>query len=399
MKTALEDFALMGGRAAFVEPLHVGRPVVVDERGLHDRIQGMLDRRWFTNDGPLVRELEARVAELVGVRHCVAVSSGTKALEILVRAAGVEGEVIVPSFTFVGTVHAMRWCGLEPRFCDVDPRTHTLDPERVRALAGPETGAIVGVHLWGCPCDTEGLADVADRAGARLFYDAAHAFACSHGGQMLGSFGDAEIFSFHATKVVHSFEGGAITTDSGDIADRARLVRNFGFRDYDTVVALGTNGKMSEASAAMGLASLDSLDALLAANRENHERYRARLAELPGVRLVSHDADERWNHHYVVVEIDTEAAGLSRDELQRLLWAEGVLARRYFYPGCHAMEPYRTLYPDADTALPATAGLVGRVLCLPTGNAVASAEIETVCDLIQAGIERAPEIRRALAQR
>ncbi len=396
MRPGIEEFAVFGGQPRFAEPLHVGRPNVPDRRALHDRIDGMLDRRWFTNDGPLVREFEARVAETVGVEHCVAVSSGTKALEMMVRAAGVEGEVILPSFTFVGTAHAMLWSGVTPRFCDVDSTTHTLDPERVAELIGPATGAILGVHLWGRPCAVEQLAELAASNGAKLYFDAAHAFACSHSGGMAGSLGDAEIFSFHATKVVHCFEGGAITTNDGELAETARLLRNFGFSDYDRVVTLGTNGKMSEASAAMGLTSLDSLDEILAANERNHDQYRARLGSLPGLSLVRHGDGERWNHHYVVVEVDQEPAGLTRDELHPLLWAEGVLARRYFYPGCHAMEPYRTLQPDAARDLPATEELVQRVLCLPTGNAVSEAVIDDVCDLIRDALEQAPEIKDRL---
>jgi dTDP-4-amino-4,6-dideoxygalactose transaminase len=396
MKASLDDFAILGGSPTFAEPLHVGRPNVGDERVLHGRIQGMLDRRWLTNDGPLVREFESRIADAVGVEYCVAVSSGTIALEILVRAAGLEGEVIVPSFTFVGTAHAMLWSGLRPRFCDIEPETHTLDPERARELIGPETAAILGVHVWGQPCRIDALREIARENGIKLFFDAAHAFAGSYEGRMIGSLGDAEIFSFHATKIVSSFEGGAITTDDRELTERARLVRNFGFGDYDHVIALGTNGKMSEASAAMGLTSLDSLDEFIAANRRNFDRYREGLAGLPGVMLVRDDRRERWNHHYVVVEIDAETAGLARDELYRLLWAEGVLARRYFYPGAHAMEPYLTTDPQAGRRLPATNELAERVLCLPTGNAIGPPEIDEVCGIIRTALDQAPEIRRRL---
>jgi dTDP-4-amino-4,6-dideoxygalactose transaminase len=396
MKATVDDFAILGAAPRFVEPLHVGRPNIGNTHAFHDRIKGMLDRRWFTNDGPLVQELEARIGETLGTEHCVAVSSGTTALEILVRAAELQGEVIVPSFTFVGTAHAILWSGLTPRFCDID-ETHTLDPERVRELVRPQTTAILGVHVWGRACRVEALAEVAAENRLKLFFDAAHAFASSHGGRMIGSFGDAEVFSFHATKVVHSFEGGAITTNDARLADRARLLRNFGFRDYDEVVELGTNGKMSEASAAMGLTSLDSLDSFVAANRENYDCYRDRLAGLPGVTLVHDDGKERWNYHYVVLEVDAETAALTRDELYRVLWAEGILARRYFYPGAHSMEPYRTLDPQAGRRLPATNGLVQRVLCLPTGTAVGAREIGEICAIIRAALRQGAELRRRLA--
>src|SRR5437588_3765622 len=213
MKTRLEELAVLGGSPAFPEQLHVGRPNVGSSEAFHRRAQEMLERRWLTNDGPFVREFENRVASQAGVEHCVALSSGTKALELLLRAAGLTGEVIVPSFTFVGTAHAVLWTGLTARFCDIDPRTHTLDPIRLEELVGPQTSAIIGVHVWGRPCRVDPLSEIASRHGLRLFFDAAHAFASSHEGRTIGSFGDAEVFSFHATKVVQSCEGGAIVTN------------------------------------------------------------------------------------------------------------------------------------------------------------------------------------------
>jgi dTDP-4-amino-4,6-dideoxygalactose transaminase len=257
----------------------------------------------------------------------------------------------------------------------------------------------VGVHLWGRPCAADALAEIAERNGLRLFFDAAHAFGGTADGRPIGSLGDAEVFSFHATKVVQSAEGGALVTDDAELAERARLLRNFGFRDYDDVIALGTNGKMSELSAAMGLTSLDSLEEVLEANRRNHARYREGLVDLPGVSLLERPGEDDWNHHYVVLEIDPAVAGLTRDELHRLLWAEGVLARRYFYPGAHAMEPYRTLAPDAGDALPATRELVQRVLCLPTGRAVAPVEVDAVCAVIRGGMDQAATLRPHLAAR
>jgi dTDP-4-amino-4,6-dideoxygalactose transaminase len=396
LKAKLEDLAVFGGTPAFAEPLHVGRPNVGDRQTFLARMEDLLDRRWLTNDGPLVQELETRVAETVQVDHCVAVANGTVALEILVRAAGLEGEVIVPSFTFVGTAHAMLWSGLTPRFCDVDPVTHTLDPERAEELIGERTRAILGVHLWGRPCRIDALEQVAARHGLKLFFDAAHAYGSSYRARPVGGFGDAEIFSFHATKIVNSFEGGAIVTNDRGLADRARLLRNFGFVDWDEVVALGTNGKLSEVCAAMGLTSLESLDDFVAANRRNWQRYRERLARLPGLALHAYDEHERWNHHYVVIEVDGTAA-LGRDELQRVLFAEGVLARRYFYPGAHRLEPYRTLDPSAGRQLPVTEALADRVLCLPTGTAIGPPEIDLVCDIVEAGFEHAGELRRRFA--
>jgi dTDP-4-amino-4,6-dideoxygalactose transaminase len=212
---------------------------------------------------------------------------------------------------------------------------------------------------------------------------------------MIGGFGTAEVLSFHATKVINSFEGGAILTADDEFAEVVRLMRNHGFADYDEVSHVGTNGKMSEVAAAMGLTSLESRDEFVEANRRNHEAYRAGLAGVDGVELIAFDESELCNWQYAVIEVD-ESAALSRDELQRVLWTENVLARRYFYPGCHRMEPYRTLFPDAGERLPQTERLAERVLALPTGTAMDPASIAIVADLIQRAMLAGPELTREL---
>jgi dTDP-4-amino-4,6-dideoxygalactose transaminase len=304
-------------------------------------------------------------------------------LLLAARAAGLAGEVIVPSFTFVGTVHALHWLGITPVFCDVDPRTHNIDPEQVEELVTPATTGIMGVHLWGRPCDVEALEEIARRRKLKLLFDAAHAFACTHGGTMIGGFGDAEVYSFHATKFLNSFEGGAIATNDDELAEAARLMRNFGFVGYDEVVSDGINGRMNEVCAAMGLTSLESLDEFVSVNRRNYGVYAEELATLPGLRLIEYDGAERNNYQYVVVELDADLAGVTRDDLVERLWAEGVLARRYFHPGCHRMEPYRSLYPDAGRHLPETEQLTGRVLCLPTGTAVTPKDVRWICGILR----------------
>jgi dTDP-4-amino-4,6-dideoxygalactose transaminase len=214
----------------------VGRPNIGDRRALLQRIEGLLDRRWLSNDGPLVREFEAKIAQISDVRHCVIMCNATVALEIASRALGLAGEVILPSYTFVATAHALQWQGITPVFADIDPDTHNIDAASIEALITPRTTGIVGVHLWGRPCDTEAIENLAARRKLSVMYDAAHAFGCSHKGKMIGGFGSCEIFSFHATKFINSFEGGAIVTNDGDLARKLRLMRNFGIEGYDNVV-------------------------------------------------------------------------------------------------------------------------------------------------------------------
>ncbi len=394
----VEELAIMGGTPSFEEKLHVGRPNIGDPARLLERISDTLDRGWLTNNGLNVQEFERELSKLLGVEHCVATCNATVALEITIKATGLTGEVIVPSWTFIATAHALQWQEITPVFCDVDPVTHNIDPRRVEEMLTPRTTGIIGVHLWGRPCDIDALAYIARRHNIKLIFDAAHAFACSYKGRMIGSFGDAEVFSFHATKFFNTFEGGAIATNDAELAARIRLMKNFGFEGYDKVSHIGINGKMNEISAAMGLTSLESLEEFVNVNRRNYRQYREELHGVPGVHLLPYDETERCNYQYVVLEIDAPVTGLSRDELVHILWAENVRARRYFYPGCHRMEPYRSYYPRAGLMLPVTETLAERVLSLPTGMAVGRDQITTICSIIRTAVSRSSTIRRHLSE-
>jgi dTDP-4-amino-4,6-dideoxygalactose transaminase len=392
----IKDIAVLGGTPAFTEKLHVGRPNIGNRERFLERVGDMLDRRWLTNDGPLVKEFEQRIADYVGVRHCVAMCNATVALEIAIRALDLKGEVIIPSYTFVATAHALQWEEITPVFADMDPRTHNIDPAAIERLVTPRTSGIIGVHVWGRPCDTEAIELVASRHRLPVIYDAAHAFACSRRGQMVGGFGACEIFSFHATKFLNSFEGGAVTTNDDDLAAKMRLMRNFGFAGFDTVIYLGMNGKMTEVCAAMGVSSLENIDNIIAINRRNYEAYRDGLRDLPGVAIIDYDPAEHNNYQYVVVEVDPNIAALNRDELVAVLHAENVLARKYFWPGCHRMEPYRSLQPNAGLLLTETERVGSRVIVVPTGETVTSDIVGRICALIRTAFAEAPNVRRAL---
>ncbi|MCX6924817.1 MAG: aminotransferase class I/II-fold pyridoxal phosphate-dependent enzyme [Verrucomicrobia bacterium] len=391
--------ATLGGQPAFTQPLHVGRPNITNRERFLELTGQLLDGRWLTNNGPLVREFEQRIAAFLGVKHCICVCNATIGLEIATRAAGLKGEVIVPSYTFIATSHALQWQEITPVFSDVDPATHNLDPAQIEEHITPRTSAIIGTHVWGRPCPVEALAEIAQRRGLKLMFDAAHAFGCSHRGRMIGGFGLAEVFSFHATKFLNSFEGGAITTNDDELAAKIRLMTNFGFSGYDNVVYIGTNGKMTEVCAAMGLTNLECFADLVAVNRRNHDAYRAGVQGISGLSLLHRDPAQQSNYQYVVVEVDTAQAGLSRDELIQVLHAENVLARKYFWPGCHRMEPYRSLYPYAGLLLPETERVAARVVVLPTGTAVGVREVQTVCQVIATALCHAGEVKAALNAR
>ena len=396
MKTTLEQLAIFGKKPSFAEKMHVGRPNIGNKGRLIEYINDLIDRKWLTNSGPFEQELEQRIKDLIGVKHCIAMCNGTIALEIAIRAAGLTGEVIVPSFTFIATAHALQWQEITPVFCDVDPVTHNIDPARIEELITPRTTGIIGVHVWGRPCEVDFLSAIAQKHKLKLLFDAAHAFGCTYQGQMIGRFGNAEVFSFHATKFFNTFEGGAVVTDDDNLAAKINLMKNFGFSDYDNVIYIGTNGKMSEVSAAMGLTGLESLEEFITKNRQNYQQYQQELTDIPGIKLIPYNEGEKNNYQYIILEIDKKAAGVSRDQLVEILHTENVLARKYFYPGCHQMQPYRAYYPHAKLLLPETEKLTQKVMALPTGINIQLDDITEICNLIRLIINHSKEINHHL---
>lgn len=387
MKHTLRDLAILGGDKAFAAPVVFGRPNIGSRKSFFDRMDQVFDSRWLSNGGRMSVEFERRVAEVAGTRYCVATCNATSALQLALRACGVTGEVIMPSFTFAATAHALAWIGLTPVLCDVDPEDGSALLPEIEALIGPATSAILGVHIWGRPSRLDELARVARRRNLHLIFDAAHAFGCGWNGKPIGGFGDAEVFSFHATKFINTFEGGALVTSDHQIARRAREMCNFGISGGEAVVSVGTNAKMSEAAAAMGLTSLDNMAYFIRRNRENYRRYRAELAGSAGLRLLDVNEREPNNYQYVVLEVDAESTGLGRDDLMTVLAAENVITRRYFYPGCHRMAPYRSSRP-----FPGTDQIASRVLVLPTGDTITAREIAKICSVIKFAAEHGHEI-------
>ena len=361
--------------------LHVGSPNIGDLDKFWERARYLFEQRWLTNRGELVQEFEFELANFLGVKHCISMCNGTIALEIAIRALGLQGQVILPSFTFIATAHSLQWQEITPVFCDIESETYCIDPEQIERHITPNTTAILGVHLYSRPCNVDLLQEIADHHGLKLLYDAAHAFGCSHDGRLIGGFGDCEVLSFHATKFFNSFEGGAVTTNNDALAEKIRLMQNFGFAGMDRVIHIGTNGKMTEICAAMGLTNLEQLEAFVRINRRNFDLYCEGLSDIPGITLKGFNENERCNWQYIVIEVSDDFP-MSRDELMQKLHAHGIRARRYLWPGCHRMEPYKTFQPNAGLVLHVTESLSERILVLPTGTAVGPPEISRICELI-----------------
>lgn len=399
MKNSLYDLAFFSKKPAFESNVYVGRPNVGNRAEFISRIHDMLDRRWLSNAGFFVKEFEACIAKKLKVDHCIAICNATTAIQILVEALKIKGEVIVPSFTFVASAHALLWQNITPIFCDIDPKTHNLDPKKVEQAITTDTKAILAVHLWGRPCPIDELEKIAHKYQLKLIFDAAHAFNCSYKGQMIGNFGEAEVFSFHATKFLNSFEGGAITTNNASLAHQIRLMKNFGFTDYDCVSTIGINGKMHEASAAMGITNLKYIDEFISLNYKNYKQYTQRLSKIKGLSIIEYDQHEQNNYQYIVLELDESQTHLSRDDIITFLHAENILARRYFFPGCHKMAPYKDLPFSTLHSLRHTESLSHKVLVLPTGSGVSSEDIDLVCEILKTLITHGASIKNMLLEK
>jgi dTDP-4-amino-4,6-dideoxygalactose transaminase len=378
---------------AFSSPLHVGRPWT----GSEDRFRAMLDEIFkearFTNDGPHVRRFEEQIAALHGVRHCIAVTNATLGLQIALKAVDATGEVLMPSFTFIGTAQAASWIGLKPVFCDINPLTLTLDPADAERRMGPDVSCILPVNLFGHPCDFEAIDALAKRHDLPVVYDSAHCAGLGAESTRIAGQGTLHVLSFHATKLLHTFEGGAILTNDDALAKKARLLRNYGFSGYDAVDCIGTNAKMSEIAAAYGLASLGDLETMIDVQATHHASYVRALAAVPGISFVHSSSRSRANHHYVVLLVDEDMFGMHRDTLSALLWAENVRARNYFSPGCHRMTPYRLSSETQKLSLPVTERIAGQTLCLPNDASLDESIILKICALIAEAQERASDVK------
>ena len=371
--------APVGTTPVFATALRTGTPNILQPERTRSLIDAAMRRNWLTNDGPLVQELEERFAAFHDVRHCVAVASGTAGLQLAARAIGMTGDVLMPAFTFVGTAHAMTWIGLRPVFCDVSGATHTLDPPKVEEAITSATGGILATHLWGQPCEIERLQEIAQRHGLPLLFDAAHATGSSYRSVRLGGFGSAEVFSLHATKSINGLEGGVVATNDDTVAERVRLLRNFGFVGEDAVSGIGINAKMNEFSAAMALANLECYDRLHAHDQGIHAAYRDGLADVDGISLFECTPDSSRCDHYAVLEV-SDTGAITRDALRQVLAAQNVLTRRYFFPGCHRSPPYAR--PAQHRSLPVTEQLCRAVVQLPTGLQLTSDDATTIAAII-----------------
>jgi dTDP-4-amino-4,6-dideoxygalactose transaminase len=366
----------------FSEPIYVTRPLLPPLDDVRERLEEVWQARWLTNGGDQHVRLEHALLARLGVPHLSLFNNGTIALLVALRALDLRGEVITTPFTFPATPHVLAWSGITPVFADIEPDRLTIDPARVEALITPKTTAILGVHVYGVPCDVEALAGIARRHGLRLLYDGAHAFGVRYHGRGIGTFGDATMFSFHATKLFHTAEGGAIACADEELRHRIERQKNFGIAGQETVECIGINGKMNELQAALGLSVLAGMDAEIRRRREILAMYQARLGGVPGLSLMPELPGVESSYQYCAVRIDGSTFGQSRDEVQQTLKSFNVFARKYFFPLCSDYDCYRDL-PSADPAcLPVARAAASQVLCLPLYGSLEPEAVQTICDIV-----------------
>jgi dTDP-4-amino-4,6-dideoxygalactose transaminase len=368
--------------AAFEEPIYVTRPLFPDLRAYVSALEGIWQRRWLTNEGQQHDALERALCAHLRVRHLSLVANGTIALMLTYRALELSGEVITTPFTSPATINALNWCGLAPVFADIDPTDLTLDPAAVESAITSRTSAIVGVHIYGMPCQVDQLQTIASRRNLGLIFDGAHAFGTEIDGVPISDFGDATTLSFHATKLFTTAEGGAIVAAEPKLKREIDMWRTLGFRDEATVLFPGTNGRMNELEAALGLANLELVAWERAARADIAQVYFSRLRGHDGLTVFEMPANVRNSGLYFVLRIDNTLSPVSRDDLWERLKTFNVFARRYFHPLCSNLPFYRTLPSAAAGNLPVANRAVTEVLCLPFYSKLGLDGAYRVCDII-----------------
>ena len=346
-------------------------------------LEKIWESKWITNNGQFHRELEAALAEYLGVEYISLFTNGTLPLITALQALGIKGgEVITTPYSFVATSHALWWNGIKPVFVDIDPTTCNIDPSKIEAAITEQTAAIMPVHCYGIPCDTEAIETIARRHGLKVIYDAAHAFGVRVNGTSILQAGDMSTLSFHATKVFNTVEGGALVCHDAETKQHIDHLKNFGFAGETSVVAPGINSKMDEIRAAYGLLNLKQVDAAIEARHTVADRYREALRGVKGVRVFEDMAGVRHNYSYFPILIDAEEYGMSRDELYFKMKEHNVLGRRYFYPLISTFDTYRNLESAKAGNLPVATRMADEVICLPMYYGLTEEDLERVVGCI-----------------
>ena len=365
----------------FEKPIYVTRPFLPPLEEFRQGLEEIWENRWLTNNGPILQRFSQQLCNYFETDNICLFNNGTLALQIALQGMGISGEVITTPFTFVATTHALFWNKIRPVFVDIEPDFYTIDPEKVEAAITPWTTAILAVHVYGYPCKVNALADIARRHNLKLIYDAAHAFGNRIGNKPIGHFGDLSMFSFHATKSFHSIEGGMLIFQESRLKEVFDYLKNFGFKNEVEVVMPGTNAKMNEVQALMGVQILQHHEEIIQKRARVSAMYRNRLKEVPGIRQVPFlSPDIHHNYSYVPIEVDVKEFGVNRDALYEKLKEWNVFTRRYFYPLLCDYSCYQSI--SVNGSLPVARRVADRILTLPIYDSLDLSDVEKICDII-----------------
>lgn len=367
----------------FTKPFYITQPLLPDISQINEMIKAIWESNQLSNNGNMVKQLEKELADYLNADYLSVFSNGTVALQLACRVLRLSGEVITTPFTFAATVHSLAWNNIKPVFCDIEEDTFNINPDLIESLITENTTAIMPVHVFGTPCNVEKIQQIADKHGLKVLYDAAHAFGVKINDKPISSFGDISMFSFHATKIYHTIEGGALTFKDAYSKERADSLRNFGIQDIGNIIEPGTNGKLNEVQAAVGILLLKEIENEIARRKEITNLYRQALENIPGI-ITSKDIEGvTHNYPYFVIRVDKEEYGLSRDELFEELKKYNVIARKYFYPLCSNFQCYRDIPSASVSRLPTANKIAEMVLALPLHGRMLESDVYRICEIIK----------------
>ena len=368
----------------FPERIYVTRPVFPTIDEVTEKLRDIWAAKWLTNNGPQHTMLERELTDALKVPYLSLFNNGTIALIVACQSLRLSGEVITTPFTFAATPHVLSWNNIRPIFCDIDPDTMNIDADKIESMITPQTTAILAVHVFGTPCNVTKIQEVADRYGLKVVYDAAHAFGVEIGGRGIGTFGDISMFSFHATKLYHTVEGGALTHNDTHLKQRIDLLKNFGIKNEEEVVMPGINGKLNEISAAVGRIMLGYVEAERQKRIALHKVYDEELADVDGLTLMPKCGDDvKLNYQYYVVRIDEKLFGRSRDFVYDEFKKYNVYSRKYFHPLCSEFTCYRQLNSSRVENLPVANEIGKQVLSLPMYGDLTADDIRKICEILK----------------
>ena len=367
----------------FTERIYVTRPVFPTIEEVTEKLRDIWHAKWLTNNGPQHTMLERELTEFLKVPYLSLFNNGTIALMVACQSLRLSGEVITTPFTFAATPHVLSWNNITPIFCDIDAETMNIDAAQIESMITPHTTAILAVHVFGTPCDVEKIREIADRYGLRVIYDAAHAFGVEIDGCGIGNFGDISMLSFHATKLYHTVEGGALVLKDEHVKQRIDLLKNFGIKNEEEVVMPGINGKLNEISAAIGRIMLGYVENERLKRKNLHKIYDEELSDVAGVKIMPKCAGVKLNYQYYVVRIDEKAFGRSRDYVYDEFRNYNVFARKYFHPLCSEFTCYRQLNSSRAENLPIANEIGRQVLSLPMYGELSADEVRKICAILK----------------